>query len=149
MRLNAAVRVESQGLEPFLRLSGRLLSGAPKILSGPLAVCIQAFKVELMVAMWLPVAFLLAFHCLLGPPWIDQVMLGPTCIWHVFKTLVQERGTMNVALPETPAAFGRAKAKLEAKAVAPSEGEEGREKEEIRRDLIWRRESVKVVGGFW
>ena len=56
---------------------------------------------------------------------------------------------MNVALPETPAAFGRAKAKLEAKAVAPGKGEEGREKEEIRRDLIWRRESVKVVGGFW
>mmetsp|Transcript_45908 Transcript_45908/g.102976 ORF Transcript_45908/g.102976 Transcript_45908/m.102976 type:complete len:442 (-) Transcript_45908:25-1350(-) len=30
------------------------------------------FQVELMVALWLPVAFLLAFHGLLGPPWIDK-----------------------------------------------------------------------------
>ncbi|CAE7510418.1 BTN1 [Symbiodinium natans] len=30
------------------------------------------FQVELMVALWLPVAFLLAFHCILGPPWIDE-----------------------------------------------------------------------------
>ncbi|CAE7938595.1 BTN1 [Symbiodinium sp. KB8] len=30
------------------------------------------FQVELMVALWLPLAFLLAFHCLLGPPWIDE-----------------------------------------------------------------------------